>query len=167
MSYTDLGMWLFLGWWGGCWLAYALSRLSRANRDTRLLPFVFGLTIATFYVCMHGRAGHWHYWWYALNAIPNMVLLMTAWYAPEARARWPLVIFSSAGILLDITYFDAAATKNYLPGHGYFAGAATVETLQVLCMIYFSGPIEPVMKRVWTFISTRKWPWTHQQLQKA
>lgn len=167
MTYADIGTWLFLGWWGGCWLAYAMSRLSHANRDTRMLPFVFAITIGTFYVCMHGRAGHWHHWWYAWNTIPNVVLLVASIFAPTARARWPLIIICTAGLLVDITYFGFSYSGHRLPGACYFCAAATVETLQVMSMIYFSGPIEPVAKRALTFISTRKWPWTHQQFQRV
>lgn len=162
MSYTDIGTWLFFLWWGGCWLAYGLSYRYGANRDTRMLPMLFGITIATFYVAMHGRAGHWRHWWYAWNAIPNLTLLVVAWFAPGARARWPLIWLSVAGLCLDSAYFGFAYSGNRLPGICYFCVAATIETLQVASMIYFSGPVEPLVLRGWTFIRTRKWPWTHQ-----
>lgn len=165
MSYTDLGAWLFMFWWGTCWLAYGLS--FKTGRDTRMIPMLFGITIAVFYVFMHGRAGHWHHWWYAWNAIPNAVLLAVAWFAPQARARGPLIIISLAGLAVDAVYFGFAYSGNRLPGSCYFCAAATVETLQVACMVYFSGPVEPIAHRAWTFIRTRKWPWTHQQFQRV
>lgn len=165
MSYADIGTYLFFLWWGGCWLAYWLSLRSHANRDTRMIPLLFGITIATFYIAMHGRAGHWHHWWYAWNSIPNFTLLLIGWYAVESRARWPVIVFSVMGVCVDATYFGFAASGNRLPGQCYFCAAATVETLQVLSMIYFSGPVEPLMSgwfaRAWTFIRTRKYPWTH------
>lgn len=161
MSYTDIGTWLFLGCWSGCWLAYGLARRSHANRDTRLIPLLFGITLLVFYVAMHGRAGHWHHWWYAWNMIPNGTLLLVAWYAPEARARIPLMVISLAGLALDAVYFGFAYSGHRLPGACYFCAAATIETLQVLCMIYFSGPVELVFKRAWIYV-TRKFPWTHQ-----
>lgn len=161
MSYADIGTYLFLLWWGGCWLAYWLSR--KSNRDTRLIPMLFGITIATFYVTMHGKAGHWHHWWYALNTIPNVLLLVVAWFAPGAKARWPLMVFSVVGLCVDSVYFGFAYSGHRLPGICYFCAAATIETLQVACMIYFSGPVEPPVKRVWQYLRTRKLPWTHQQ----
>lgn len=165
MNYADIGTWLFLGWWAGCWLAYALSY--RTNRDTRMVPMLFGITIATFYVCFHGRAGHWHFWWYAWNSVPNLLLFTVAAYAPGARARVPLLIISAAGVIVDATYFWFAAQHEPLPGACYFCLAATVETLQVAAMIYFSGPVEPLVRkglsRAWSFIRTRILPWTHHR----
>lgn len=169
MSYSDIGTWLFLLWWGGCWMAYFLS--FNTGRDTRMVPMLFGITIATFYVLFHGKAAHWHFWWYAWNSVPNLLLFTVAAYAPQAKARLPLLVISAAGFSVDATYFVAAASGNRLPGACYFCLAATVETLQVACMIYFSGPVEPAIRkglsRAWVFISKRNWPWTHHRLQRV
>lgn len=160
MSYTDLGTYLFILWSAGCWAAYGLS--FRTNRDTRMLPFIFGVVIAVFYVAMHGKAGHWHHWWYAWNAAPNAVLMVAAWFAPQARTRWPLIVLSALGLCVDAVYFGFAASGHKLPGICYFCMAAMVETLQVGSMVYFSGPVEPVVKRGWVYLRTRRFPWTHQ-----
>jgi|SRR5579872_1501226 len=169
MSYFDLGTWLFILWWGGCWAAYGLS--FHTNRDTRMIPMLFGITILGFYVWMHGRVGHWHHWWYAWNMIPNASLALVAWFAPQARARWPLIWISVAGLIVDAVYFGFAYSGHKLPGICYFCAAATIETLQVACMVYFSGPVDPVVKdygkRVLTFIRTRNWPWTHHKFQRV
>lgn len=164
MSYADIGTYLFFLWSGGCWLAYGLS--FKTNRDTRLIPLLFGITITVFYFSMHGRAGHWQHWWYAWNMIPNGLLLLVAWFAPEARARWPLIGLSLAGLCVDLVYFGFAYSGHRLPGICYFCSAATIETLQVATMIYLSGPVEPIIngavKRGWLYLRTRKFPWTHQ-----
>ena len=158
MSYVDLGAWLFLGWLASCILAYVLS--FKTGRDTRMIPFLFGITIAVFYAGMHGRAPHFRHWWYVWNMIP-----------PTARSRTPLMVISTGGLILDTVYYWFAAIGDRLPGSCYFCVAASIETLQIACMVYFSGPVEPVIRklltRAWTFISTRKWPWTHQQFQRV
>lgn len=161
MSYPDIGTYLFFFWAGGCWLSYGLS--FKTNRDTRLIPLLFGIVITVFYFSMHGKAGHWHHWWYAWNAIPNGLLLVVAWLAPGARARWPLMVFSAIGLCVDAVYFGFAYSGHRLPGICYFCAAATIETLQVACMIYFSGPVESMARRAWQYLRTRKLPWTHQQ----
>lgn len=161
MNYADIGTVLFFLWWGGCWLAYWLARRTGSNRDTRLIPMLFGITIATFYVAMHGRSGHWHHWWYLWNMVPNATLLLVAYFAPEARDRRSLMVLSVAGLCVDLTYFWFAFSGHRLPGVWYFCTAATIETLQVLCMVYFSGPFEPMSTRMLHYV-TRKFPWTHQ-----
>lgn len=167
MSYVSLGSILFLLWFGGCVLARWLSR--RQNRDTRMLPTLYAIILVVFYAFFHGKAQHWHYWWYAWNAVPNLALMVIAWCAFEARGRWPIAIVSAFGALVDGVYFGFAASGNRLPGACFFCTEATVETLQVACMIYFSGPVEPVTKRAVSYLRTRKWPWTHPRrlLQKV
>lgn len=162
MSYPDFGILLFFFAWAMCWLAYWLALHFGSNRDSRLIPMLYGIILATFFVAFHGRAQHWHYWWYAWNCIPNAALVIVAWYAPEARARWPLIVVSLGGLLVDMLYFGFAAGRHKLPGTCFFCLETTCETLQVLTMVYFSGPVEPVAKRWWQYLRTRKLPWTHQ-----
>lgn len=162
---------LFIIWWSGCFMAFILAL--RSDRDAWILPQAYGSLILAFYLIFKFIAPdapqHLHFVWYAINAGVDFFIVFMAWMLKGAPARKYVMAFGLGAFTVDMVYCVTAASWWYgvgdrLPGIYYFSFSGAFESLQVLSMIVFSGPIIPILTKGRNFLLKRKEPpWTHHR----
>lgn len=157
MTYGDFGLWAFFGYLAGCFTAFAFSL--KGPSDNRLLPQTYGAWIAAAFAAHHFLVPHaaqnWHYWWYLWNAAIAAFPVWLARNMAQARARKPVMIFGTVAVFTCLVYALFSSYGSPLDGKVYFYIASICEGAQVLSMIIWSGPVVPIVERVWNTITRR------------
>lgn len=172
MTYADLVNFWTIGYVGICFTALALSL--RGKEDTRLLIQTYliwiAIVFAVTHLIFHEPWKTWHQWWYFFNAAVSAFPIVLAWRLKEAEPRIPIMVFGAFSTIL-CGIFCILATIYWtwnidmrLPGEVYYIGSSTLESLQVISLFVFSGPVIPFFKRLIGSITKRSWPWTQHRL---
>jgi hypothetical protein len=177
MSYVEFGDWFLVGKLTGCFLAFAIAL--RGHRDGVVLAIVYGSWVAFVYALTHTlitdpmhnlRAPQiLGYWWYLFQAIAAVFPVICVWSLTGAGAQR---IFAALGLTLvavDLTFFAAAAPwliGHRLPGWAFFDLAATLESLQVLALVFLNTVSRRGFARLGRSITKLgRWRWTdHKRL---
>lgn len=179
MNVADFGRYIFPVYMAGCFTAFAFSL--RSHPDNRVLSFAFGAWIAFVYGVTHyvivrpedgiSAAQRMRFWWYLFQMTISLLPAFCAWMLRDAGARRVVLWASVASAALCFLFFITAGLYlsfgigNRLPGQLFFVGQSLLESLQVGALIWFSGPVVPVLRRVFTAVKQwRHWPWTHLNL---
>ena len=127
--------------------------LSRENQKNSEQTAVYAITIFVFYVIshlpaeVHAPSYRMGPFWYLINAAVDLFIVVYAWRVKADSSAWILRIGCIA-TAIDILYFGFAFIGDKLPGIGYFVGTSTCESLQVLMLVLFSGPVVPALRKL-------------------
>ena len=150
MNYQAINALLFALYMVGCGAAFWLASGRKQNWEQTA---VYAITVMVFYAMSHApvelglpsyRMGPV---WYLVNAGVHFYIVAYAWRAKADSSLWILRI-GCAETALDLIYFAFAYIDHKLPGIGYFVGSSTCESLQVLMLILFSGPVLPALRKI-------------------
>lgn len=149
MHYQAINALLFALYMVGCGAAFMLSRDNKRNSEQTA---VYAITIFVFYVIAHlppevqapsYRMGPS---WYLVNASVDFFILVYAWRVKAQSSAWILRLACTL-VALDILYFGFAYAGYKLPGVWFFVISSTCQSLQVLVLIVFSGPVVPALRK--------------------
>lgn len=145
VAYQAINALLFALYMVGCGAAFILSRDNKKNLEQAA---AYAMTVFVFYIISHlpsevqmpsYKMGPT---WYLVNAAVDAYIAVYAWRVKADASRWVLSVACMAAIL-DLVYYGFAASGNKLPGVYYFVIGSSFQSLQVLLLIVFSGPVIP------------------------
>jgi hypothetical protein len=117
----------------------------------------------------------WRFWWYGWEGIADLFLIYTAfiiWRKLGARSSKWVMVFGIVALTVDLVFMGFSASGHRLPGIWYFRISNWLETLQVVSLLAFAGPMLRCYAKAWKMAGAalhelkRILPWTHHKAYK-